>query len=364
MARQGQHRPAGFLVAGINPFRRLDGAYLGFINLVAGQIAAGLANARAYEEERRRAEALAEIDRAKTTFFSNVSHEFRTPLTLMLSPLEEVLALPEVDLGPDSRKLLSVAHRNGIRLLKLVNTLLDFSRIEAGRVTASFEATDLADYTAELASNFRSALDKAGLRLVIDAAQLPQPVYVDRDMWEKIVLNLLSNAFKFTFAGEIGITVNVASDGGHAEVSVHDTGTGIPPGELPHLFERFRRVDGARGRSYEGSGIGLALVQELVKLHGGEIGVRSELGRGSRFTIALPFGTAHLSRDRLGGPRPQVSTRMRAQAYVDEAMGWLDGNVASDRPQASSAEDLVAEARDAGDGQGSRSPGRRQQRHA
>jgi PAS domain S-box-containing protein len=346
MARQGQHRPAGFLVAGINPFRRLDGAYLGFINLVAGQIAAGLANARAYEEERRRAEALAEIDRAKTTFFSNVSHEFRTPLTLMLSPLEEVLALPEVDLGPDSRKLLSVAHRNGIRLLKLVNTLLDFSRIEAGRVTASFEATDLADYTAELASNFRSALDKAGLRLVIDAAQLPQPVYVDRDMWEKIVLNLLSNAFKFTFAGEIGITVNVASDGGHAEVSVHDTGTGIPPGELPHLFERFRRVDGARGRSYEGSGIGLALVQELVKLHGGEIGVRSELGRGSRFTIALPFGTAHLSRDRLGGPRPQVSTRMRAQAYVDEAMGWLDGNVASDRPQASSAEDLVAEARD------------------
>jgi signal transduction histidine kinase len=259
MARQGQHSPAGFLVAGINPFRRLDGAYLGFINVVAGQIAAGLANAQAYEEERRRAEALAEIDRAKTTFFSNVSHEFRTPLTLMLSPLEEVLALPEVDLAPESRNLVSVAHRNGIRLLKLVNTLLDFSRIEAGRVTASFEATDLADYTAELASNFRSALDKAGLQLTINAKPLPQPVYIDRDMWEKIVLNLLSNAFKFTFAGEIGITVS--SDGVHAVVSVHDTGTGIPPAELPHLFERFRRVEGARGRSFEGSGIGLALVQ-------------------------------------------------------------------------------------------------------
>ncbi len=350
MARQGQHSPAGFLVAGINPFRRLDVAYLGFINLVAGQIAAGLANAQAYEEERRRAEALAEIDRAKTTFFSNVSHEFRTPLTLMLSPLEEVLALPETDLGPDNRKLVWVAHRNGIRLLKLVNTLLDFSRIEAGRVTASFEATDLADYTAELASNFRSALDKAGLRLTINAAQLPQPVYVDRDMWEKIVLNLLSNAFKFTFAGEIGITVNVSSDGGHAEVSVHDTGTGIPPAELPHLLKRFRRVEGARGRSFEGSGIGLALVQELVKLHGGEIGVRSELGRGSTFTITLPFGTAHLPQDRLGGKRPQVSTRMRAQAYVDEAMGWLDGNVASDLPQASSADDLGHEARDGATG--------------
>ena len=350
MARQGQHTPAGFLIAGINPFRRLDETYLGFINLVAGQIAAGLANAQAYEEERRRAEALEEIDRAKTTFFSNVSHEFRTPLTLMLGPLEDVLARPEVELNHDNRKLVSVAHRNGIRLLKLVNTLLDFSRIEAGRVSASFEATDLADYTAELASNFRSALDKAGLHLAIDVTELPQPVYVDRDMWEKIVLNLLSNAFKFTFAGEIGVTINVAPDGSHAEVRVHDTGTGIPPREMPHLFERFRRVEGARGRSFEGSGIGLALVQELVKLHGGEIGVRSELGHGSTFTIILPFGTTHLPQDRLGGPRPAVSTRMRTQAYVDEAMGWLDGNAASDVPLASSADDLGHEARDAATG--------------
>jgi signal transduction histidine kinase len=344
MAQQGQSTPAGFLVAGINPFRRLDGSYLGFINLVAGQIGAGLANAQAYEEERKRAEALAEIDKAKTTFFSNVSHEFRTPLTLMLSPLEEVLSLPKADLSAESRNLVAVAHRNGIRLLKLVNTLLDFSRLEAGRVTASFEATDLADYTAELASNFRAALDKAGLRLAIDAAQLPQPVYVDRDMWEKIILNLLSNAFKFTFTGEIGVTVKMAADGDHAEVSVHDTGTGIPPGELPHLFERFRRVEGARGRSFEGSGIGLALVQELVHRHGGEIGVRSELGSGSTFTITLPFGTAHLPQDRLGGSRQGVSTRMRAQAYVDEAMGWVDGHVAVDVPQASSPEDLGDEA--------------------
>jgi PAS domain S-box-containing protein len=347
MAQQGQHRPAGFLVAGINPFRRLDDPYCGFISLVAGQIAAALANAQAYEEERRRAQALAEIDQAKTTFFSNVSHEFRTPLTLMLSPLEEALTLSDVQIGPDTRSLVTVAHRNGMRLLKLVNTLLDFSRIEAGRVTASYEATNLAQYTAELASNFRSALDKAGLRLVIEADPLPQPVYVDRDMWEKIVLNLLSNAFKFTFEGQIAVTVRAASDASHAEVSVRDTGTGIPAHELPHLFERFRRVDGARGRSFEGSGIGLALVQELVKQHGGEIGVRSEVGRGSTFTISIPFGTAHLPGDRLGAPRPSVSTYTRAQTYVDEAMGWLEGASATDLPQASTAEDLGREATDA-----------------
>jgi signal transduction histidine kinase/CheY-like chemotaxis protein len=350
MAQQGQHRPAGFLVAGINPFRRLDDPYCGFISLVAGQIAAALANAQAYEEERRRAQALAEIDRAKTTFFSNVSHEFRTPLTLMLSPLEEALTHSDVQIGPDTRSLVSVAHRNGMRLLKLVNTLLDFSRIEAGRVTASYEATNLAEYTAELASNFRSALDKAGLRLVIDADPLPQPVYVDRDMWEKIVLNLLSNAFKFTFEGQIAVTVRAASDASHAEVSVRDTGTGIPARELPHLFERFRRVDGARGRSFEGSGIGLALVQELVKLHAGEIGVQSEFGSGSTFTISIPFGTAHLPSDRLGAPRPSVSTHTRAQTYVDEAMGWLVGASATDLPQASTAEDLGREATDTATG--------------
>ena len=125
---------------------------------------------------------------------------------------------------------------------------------------------------------------------------------------------------------------------------MRDTGTGIPAHELPHLFERFRRVDGARGRSFEGSGIGLALVQELVKLHGGDIGVQSEVGSGSTFTISIPLGTAHLPGDRLGAPPPSGSTHTRAQAYVDEAMGWLDGTSAADLPQASTAEDLGREA--------------------
>ncbi|MCG6204495.1 response regulator [Rhodopseudomonas sp. HC1] len=330
---------SGFLVAGLNPFRLYDVGYRDFLALVAGQIAAAITNADAYEEERRRAEALAEIDRAKTAFFSNVSHEFRTPLTLMLSPLEEVIT--QTGLSDDQQALLGIAHRNGLRLLKLVNTLLDFARIEAGRLTAHFRPVDLPAFTAELASNFRSAMDKAGLRLVIDAPPLPQPVYVDRDMWEKVVLNLLSNAFKFTFEGEVAVSVGASPDGRSAEIVVRDTGTGIPPEEIPYLFERFRRVEGARGRSIEGSGIGLALVQELVKLHSGSIRVESEIGRGSAFHVTLPFGTAHVP---AGRPQPvshQVSTNIRAQAYLDEAMGWLEGDGgAADLPHASSAEDL------------------------
>jgi PAS domain S-box-containing protein len=342
IARQGQDAPAGFLVAGINPYRRLDEAYLGFINLVASQIASGLANAHAYEGERRRADALAEIDRAKTTFFSNVSHEFRTPLTLMLGPLEDLLAKSDTDLLADHRSLVYLAHRSGIRLLKLVNTLLDFSRIEAGRVQANFEPVDLAAFTAELASNFHSAVDKAGLRLLVDGSSLPQQVYVDRDMWEKVILNLISNAFKFTFEGEIAVEIRPSPDGRGADVTVRDTGTGVPAEELPHLFERFRRVDGARGRSIEGSGIGLALVQELVKLHGGSIRVSSEVGRGSAFTVTIPFGTAHLTDERIGRARAPVATNVRAQAYVDEALGWLSDNFtdSTELPPPSASEDM------------------------
>ena len=236
------------LVAGINPYRRMDDAYLGFINLVAGQISSGLANAQAYEEAQRRAEVLAELDRAKIAFFSNVSHEFRTPLTLMLGPLEDVLSQPEANPLGEHRELVRVAHRNGVRLLKLVNTLLDFSRIEAGRAQAYFEPIDLAAFTAELASNFRSAIDRAGLRLAVNCVPLPEPIYLDRDMWEKVILNLMSNAFKFTFDGTITVETSRSDNGERAEITVRDTGTGILAAELPHLFDRFRRVPGARGR--------------------------------------------------------------------------------------------------------------------
>jgi len=343
--RQGLDAPAGFFVSGVNPYRRLDSSYLGFIGLVAGQIASGLANVHAYQEERRRADALAEIDRAKTTFFSNVSHEFRTPLTLMLGPLEDVLARDDGSPLAEHRSLVQVAHRSGIRLLKLVNTLLDFSRIEAGRALAQIEAADLSAFTVELASNFRPILERAGLQLIVRAPPLPWPVSLDREMWEKIVFNLLSNAFKFTFEGEIVIEIKPSADGQFAIVELSDTGTGIPEHELPHVFERFRRIANARGRSIEGSGIGLALVQELVKAQGGSISVVSRVGQGTRFCVTMPF--SFTDAEASGRPDGEIrSGARRAQAYIDEALGWLTqtgGEIEELAPPSASEEaDLAA----------------------
>ena len=318
----GETGRRGVLVVGLNRFRLFDGKYRDFLGLVVGQFTAAVANADAFEQERRRAEALTEIDRVKTHFFSNVSHEFRTPLTLMLGPLEE--SMEEADAVPERfRERMKVVHRNGVRLLKLVNSLLDFSRIEAGRASANYEPTDLATLTADIASNFRSATERAGLDLQIDCPALPEPVYVDRDMWEKIVLNLLSNAFKFTFDG--GIRVDLKVQGRTVELGVHDTGTGIPAAELPRLFERFHRIDGARGRSFEGSGIGLALVKELVDAHGGSLRVESLEGRGTDFFLCLPLGAAHLPADQVRGERALMSRGVVAQTFVEEALRWLPG---------------------------------------
>lgn len=331
---QGQDRPAGVFITALNPYRQLNAGYSGFIDLVAGQIAAGIANARAYEGERQRAEALAALDRAKTTFFSNVSHEFRTPLTLMLGPTEDALANPEKTLR--GRELETV-HRNELRLLKLVNTLLDFSRLEAGRVTASYQPTDLSAYTLELASIFRSAIEKAGLNYVVECETLPQPVYVDREMWEKIVLNLISNALKSTFHGSIEL--ELANKADHVEFSVRDTGTGIPEQELRHLFERFRRVEHARRRTHEGSGIGLALVHELLAMHGGMISVRSHVGKGTTFTVSLPYGSKHLPKERVRPEAEQTVSGSGRRAFVQEALSWLPGHPADD---VASREDLEA----------------------
>ena len=311
----------GVLVVGLNPYRLFDADYSAFLSLVAGQISAAIASADAYEEERRRAEALAELDRAKTAFFSNVSHEFRTPLTLMLGPLEEVLAGDTADGAV--RAQVELAHRNGTRLLRLVNSLLDFSRIEAGRVRAAFEPVDLGRITTEIASGFRSAVERAGLVLEVCCTPLPLPAFVDREMWEKIILNLLSNAFKFTLRGGIRVRVEPASDGRSALVSVADTGIGIPAGEIPRLFERFYRVEGAQGRSFEGSGIGLALVAELVRLHGSEITVASRVGQGTTFTIALPLGRAHLPAAQVRDRAASAASAASAHEYLEEALRWL-----------------------------------------
>jgi PAS domain S-box-containing protein len=335
IARQGRDRPVGIFIAALNPYRQFDSSYEGFLDLITGQIAASITNANAYEQERKRAEQLAELDLAKTIFFSNVSHELRTPLTLILGPIEDALTSQ----SPPSARNLELLHRNALRLLKLVNGLLDFVRLEVGKLRATFEPTDLSVLTSQLASIFRSAIERAGLQLVCDCPPLPQPVYVDREMWEKIILNLISNAFKSTFEGEI--RVSLRAEGQSVQVSVSDTGTGISESDLPNLFQRFRRIDSVRRRSHEGSGIGLALVQELVELHGGSIDVKSAINVGTEFTITLPFGHAHLTKGRVVNDGLTSSPLQgSAIAYVQEAVSWLgDGDRLRDNVAAAAVGD-------------------------
>ncbi len=309
-------RPYGFLVAGLNRYCELDTEYRSFVELIAQHLSAGLAAARAYEAERRRATQLEELDRAKTAFFSNVSHEFRTPLTLMLGPLQDALGEP-AGLAPDR---LELVHRNAMRLLKLVNGLLDFSRAEAGRMRAEFRPTDVARLTADLASTFREATDRRGLDLVVDCDPPAKPVYLDQDLWERIVLNLISNAFKATLQGSIQIRLRNVDD--HIELSVTDTGMGIEPAEIERLFQRFHRVRSV-ARSYEGTGIGLALVKELTELHGGAVAASSTPGQGSEFTVTLPFGSAHLPTDQVYADSLEPAASIAA-LFVEEAMSWIE----------------------------------------
>lgn len=317
--------PSGFFVAGLNRFRPLDEGYRGFIGLVAAHIAGGVASARSYAESEQRAEQLAELDRAKTVFFSNISHEFRTPLTLILGPLGE-LRRRAGEFDDQAREELDVVYRNGLRLAKLVNTLLDFSRLEAGRMQLNCELVDLAGFTAELAGVFRSAVERAGLELRVDCPNLDRPVNVDREMWEKVVFNLLSNALKFTLEGSISVTVRAV--GSEAVVTVSDTGVGIPAAEMPRLFERFHRIHTVAARSTEGSGIGLALVKELVALHGGKITAESAEGRGTAFTIRLP-----LAADVPAVPAPApLPGSEEVDSYVGEALRWTEARAPRTEP--------------------------------
>ncbi|MBY0431085.1 MAG: response regulator, partial [Rhodospirillales bacterium] len=318
------------LVMGLNPLRPLDEVSRSFAMLVAGHIATTLAAARACQTERRRTEALADLDQAKTAFLSSISHDFRTPLALILGPLEELLAAST--LPAELRSPLTGISRAGLRLLKLVNALLDFSRIEAGHMTATLLPADLSALTAGLAETFRTVCDRADLLLRVECPPLPGLVQVDSEMWEKIVLNLLSNAFKYTLSGEIAVIVGMAGD--HACLTVRDTGTGIPAADLPRLFERFHRIKGSRGRSHEGSGIGLALVRGLVRLQGGTIAVDSN-PEGTAVTVRLPLSPhPPAAPPRETGDRPSGS---HAQVFVEEALEWLENAAADGQPPVSQA---------------------------
>ena len=314
--------PYGFLVAALNRYRPFDAPYRDFLELIAGHLSAAISDSRAIEAERQRAESLARLDEAKTDFFANVSHELRTPLTLLLGPAEDALADRDEPLGPAQTARVETIARNGQRMLQLVNTLLDFSRLEAGRLDATYRRTDLGQLTSELASMFQSAAERAGLDLQIECPG-ETVAYVDRDQWSKVVLNLVSNALKFTFEG--GVTVSVGSADGQVVLSVADTGTGIPEDDLPRLFERFHRVRGTRSRTHEGTGIGLALVSELVQAHGGTVEVVSKPGQGSTFTVRLPSGHAHLPAEHVdheAGDAP-VTADGQTRSLLAQALSWF-----------------------------------------
>ncbi|KAK9762744.1 hypothetical protein K7432_011228 [Basidiobolus ranarum] len=317
----------GMLLMGLNSRRSYDEDYKTFIELLSRQTGTVLATIRAYEDQVNRVEALAAIDRAKTSFFSSVSHELRTPLTLILGPIKESLA--DNSLTLDHKTRLNMVHRNSKRLLRLVNSLLDFSRIEAGRLQATYQETDLGKFTADLASVFRSAIEKGGLKFEVECDEGGKLVWVDPEMWEKIVFNLIGNAFKFTMKGIIKVNMGPSPDRTSVILTVSDTGSGIPPHEIHRIFERFHRVEGQRGRSHEGTGIGLSLTQELVKLHGGKVDVSSEFGRGSTFTITIPYGYTHLPPDQLierGAQSIDGQNMERPWSYglsvVEEARQW------------------------------------------
>ncbi len=274
----------GVVILGASPRRRDNGDYRQFFELIASSLTASLSRAVAAREEQRRLQALQALDRAKTDFFFNVSHEFRTPLTLMLGPLR--VLLDQESLLASTRREIEMVERNAGRLMKLVNNLLDVSKLEARKLTAVLEPVDLAALTADIASVFRSTIERGGLTFSIECPPLAHSYQIDPDMWEKIVSNLLSNAFKFTLEGEIRLSLREDDEG--AVLTICDSGSGIAADDLPHLFDRFHRTQTTLARSHEGAGIGLSLVEELSLLLGATVTVQSEPDRGSLFSVHLP----------------------------------------------------------------------------
>jgi signal transduction histidine kinase/chemotaxis response regulator CheB len=325
--RTGTDGPAAVLVAGVSSHAVLDTDYRRFLDLVAEHAGAALTRARRGRDAQERIAVLAELNHVKTEFFANVSHEFRTPLTLLLLPIEQMIE--RLGDGPDApspharnAEDLRQVHRNALRLLRLVDGLFSFAELEHGRTRPAVETIeDLAGVTAELAGMFRATVERAGLELDVDCPPLGRPVRLDPGMWETVVLNLLSNAFKHTFTG--GITVRLTLRAHHIELDVSDTGVGIPEADIAHLFTRFHRVKDAKARSREGSGIGLALVQQLVRQHRGNIRVRSNPGQGSTFTVWVPLVAR--TPGKRNGPEPADAARRR-RVFVDEAEHWLAGD--------------------------------------
>ncbi|WP_323096318.1 ATP-binding protein [Intrasporangium sp. YIM S08009] len=314
----GRDEASASLVVTANLRRPWDEQLQAYVELCASHVAAALAGVRRLDDERQRVEALAELDAAKSAFFTNISHELRTPLTLIAGPVEDALDVPDLD--PAVRRHLELVGRNAERLRVLVDQLLDLTRIDAGRVEPHVVETDVAELVRGLAASFRPAVHRVGLTFATDVPDLGRPAWVDRDMVERIVLNLLSNALKYTPAGGVEVTLHAMEDG--FEVLVTDSGIGIPAADLASVFERFRqlpRTDGARSR--EGAGIGLFLVRQLAELQGGHAWVDSVEGMGSTFGVRLPWGRPAVGVE----PASPSITPRAVESFLVEAHGWDAG---------------------------------------
>ncbi|MEH2390546.1 MAG: response regulator [Nostoc sp.] len=276
-----------------NKVRRWLSSDINLAKAVAAQAAIAVQQSHLYQKTRQQAERLLELDKQKTEFFQNISHEFRTPITLIQGPLESAVAAGE----GLSHSQSAIALRNSRRLLRLVNQLLDLQRLDAGRMQPSFRPCDIVEFVSQIVESFRPYCEKKGLHLVTQLDEC-STVYLDMEKFDKVVYNLLSNAMKFTPEGGT-ISIRLKSENDRCILQVQDTGIGIVKEQIPHLFERFRQAEGSANRSYEGSGLGLALVKELVELHGGEVTVESVYGEGTTFSLWLVTGNAHL-------PAPQV----------------------------------------------------------
>ena len=271
---------------------------------------------------------LEELNQLRSRLFANLSHEFRTPLTLILGPLRSLLDGRHGTLSQSVRQQGELMHRNGQRLLRLINQVLDLARLQAGAVSIARQPLELIGFVRTVTQAFAPLADRHGIAVAFRSPLRTLTVAADHEQLEKVLLNLLSNAVKFTEAGGI-VDVSVARNDDDALIVVRDTGTGIAADELPRIFERFYQVDSAATRRYDGTGIGLALVRELVELHGGEIRVASVEGEGSTFTVRLPIGAVAD-----GVHRPAVPF-----GAVDELLAIDGGGVADGAPQEESADD-------------------------
>jgi signal transduction histidine kinase len=248
------------------------------------------------EESNRK---LLELDQVKSRFFANISHELRTPLTLLLAPLQTLIQERGLTLEPEMRQLLLIMQSNGMRLLKLINDLLDLVRLESGKMEVKREPVAIEPFLFGLVNAVKKSAEDRGIRLEVISDPAISTVLTDSDKLERILLNLLFNALKFTPAGG-KVEVKAKRENGELVLEVFDTGTGISEEQLPFIFDRFWQADTSSQRKYRGVGIGLALVKELVEIQGGNVAVTSEIGKGTQFTVRLPY-------DELGRQSPQMA---------------------------------------------------------